>query len=70
MKMGTDSCQRLSNGYLVFPVMGNEMKMNEIWVISSGTVIGMVLFCGSIMTMDNVVEKVPVNIIVIDNEIE
>ena len=30
----------------------------------------MVLFCGSIMTMDNVMEKVPISIAVIDNEIE
>ena len=70
MKIGTDSCQKLSNEYFVFPVMGNEMKMYEIWVISNGRVMGMVLFCGSIMTMDNVMEKVPINITVIDNEIE
>ena len=30
---------------------------------------GMVLFCGSIMTMDNVMETVPINITVSDNEI-
>ena len=70
MKMGTESCQKLSNGYLIIPVMGNEMIMYEIWVISNGRVMGMVLFCGSIMTMDIVMEKVPINITVIDNEIE
>ena len=68
--MGTESCQKLSNGYFTIPVMGNEMIMYEIWVISNGRVMGMVLFCGSIMTMDNVMEKVPINITVIDNEIE
>ena len=25
----------LSNGYLIFQVMGNEMKMYEIWVINN-----------------------------------
>ena len=30
----------------------------------------MVLFCGSIMTMDNVMEKVAVSIAVTDNEME
>ena len=50
--------------------MGNEMIMYEIWVISNGRVMGMVLFCGSIMTMDNVMENVPISVAVIDNEIE
>ena len=43
--------------------------MYEIAVISNGKVIGMVFFCGLIMTMDNVMEKVPINITVIDNEV-
>ena len=30
----------------------------------------MVLFCGSMMTMDNVMEKEPISIAEIDNEIE
>ena len=30
----------------------------------------MVLFCGSIMTMDNVMERVPISLTVIDNEID
>ena len=30
----------------------------------------MVFFCGSIMAVDNVMEKVPITITVIDNEIE
>ena len=35
MKIGTDSCQKLSNEYFVCPVMGNEMKMYAIWAISN-----------------------------------
>ena len=70
MKVGIDSHQKLSNGYLIFPVMSNEMKMKEIWVINNGRVMGMVLFCGLIMTMDNVMEKVLISITIIDNEIE
>ena len=30
----------------------------------------MVLFCGSIMIMGNVMERVPISLTVIDNEIE
>ena len=52
MKIGTDRSQKLNNEYLIYPVMGNEVKMNEIWVIINGRVMGMVLFCGSIMTID------------------
>ena len=37
-----------------------------IWVVSNGRVMGMVLFCGSVMTIDIVMEKVPINITVID----
>ena len=63
IEIGTDRSQKLNNKYLIFPVMGNEVKMNEIWVIIYGREMGMVLFCGSIMTM----EKVPISMIVIDN---
>ena len=69
MKMGKDSRQKLSNEYFVLPVMGNEMRMYEIWVISNGRVMGMVAFCGSVMKMDHGMEKVPTNITAIHNEI-
>ena len=67
---GDRKLPKMSNGYLTIPVMGNEMIMYEIWVISNGRVMGMVLFCGSIMTMDNVMENVHISVAVIDNEIE
>ena len=46
------------------------MIMYEIWVISNGRVMRMILFCGSMMTMENVMEKVTISVAVNDNEIE
>ena len=47
------------------------MNMYEIWVIINGIVIGTVPFCGSIMTINNVINKVPISkTVIIDNEIE
>ena len=70
--MGTDSNKELNDEYLLHDLPMDEIKVHEIWVIANGRVMGMVglLFCGSIMTMDKVMEKVPKSMIVNDNETE